>query len=101
MGKYDESIAQYKKAFEKDPVNFAASLTGIGDNYIFKGDYETARKYYQNYYDKVTKPVDKLTALFLKAISYVYEGKIENAIQGLDEYRLMADKGNLVPNAIW
>jgi Tfp pilus assembly protein PilF len=101
MGKYDESIAQYKKAFEKDPVNFATSLTGIGDNYIFKGDYETARKYYQNYYDKVTKPVEKLTALFLKAISYVYEGKIENAIKALDEYRLMADKGNLVPNAIW
>src|ERR1035437_8254796 len=26
MGKYDESIIQYKKAFEKDPVNFASSL---------------------------------------------------------------------------
>lgn len=100
MGKYDESIAQYKKAFEKDPVNFASSLSGIGDNFIFKGDYETARKYYQDYYDKASIPVAKLSALFLKAVSYIYEGKTENAIKTFDDYRIMAEKENLVPTAI-
>src|ERR1035437_1998244 len=80
MGKYDESIIQYKKAFEKDPVNFASSLNGIGDNYIFKGDYETARKYYQENYDKLPGTAGKLTSLFLKAISYVHEGKVNDAI---------------------
>lgn len=100
MGKYDESIAQYKKAFEKDPVNFASSLSGIGDNFIFKGDYETARKYYQDYYDKASTPVAKLSALFLKAVSYIYEGKTENAIKTFDDYRIMAEKENLVPTAI-
>jgi tetratricopeptide (TPR) repeat protein len=100
MGKYDESIVQYKKAFEKDPINFASSLTGIGDNYLFKGDYETARKYYLDYYDKAPTPVTKLTALYLKATSYIYEGKTENSIKAFDEYRLMAEKENLVTNAI-
>jgi tetratricopeptide (TPR) repeat protein len=100
MGKYDESIAQYNKAVEKDPVNFAGSLNGIGNNYIFKSDYVSARKFYQDYYDKAPTPVAKLTALFWKAISYVHEGKIENAINAFDEYRLMAEKNNLVPNAI-
>ena len=101
MGKYDESIAQYKKAFEKDPVNFASSLNGIGDNYIFKGDFETARKYYQENYDKVPGTAGKLTSLFLKAISYVHEGKVNYAIKALDEYRAVAEKGNLVPPTIW
>jgi tetratricopeptide (TPR) repeat protein len=60
----------------------------------------SARKFYQDYYDKAPTPVAKLTALFWKAISYVHEGKIENAINAFDEYRLMAEKNNLVPNAI-
>lgn len=101
MGKYSESIEQYKKAFEKDPLNFASSLNGIGDNYIFKGDYETARKYYQENYDLVSGTSEKLTSMFLKAISYVHEGKVDNAIKTLDEYRLMAEKWNQVPPVIW
>jgi tetratricopeptide (TPR) repeat protein len=100
MGKYDESIVQYKKAYEKDPANFVSSLSGIGDNYIFKGDYETARKYYQDYFDKASTPGAKLSALFLKAVSYVHEGKTENAIKAFDDYRMMAEKENLVPTAI-
>ncbi len=100
MGKYDESIAQYKKAFEKDPSNFVSSLGGIGDNYIFKGDYETARKYYQDYYDKAPRTVDKLAALISKATSFVHEGNFENALKTFDEYRALAEKENLIPNAI-
>jgi tetratricopeptide (TPR) repeat protein len=100
MGKFDESIIQYKKAVEKDPVNFAGSLAGIGNNYIFKGDYETARKYYQDYYDKAPTAGDKLTALFWKATSYVHEGKVENTIKTFDEYRALAEKENRVTNAI-
>ena len=42
MGRYDESIAQYEKALTKSPA-FAGSLTGIGHNYVFKGDYAKAR----------------------------------------------------------
>lgn len=101
MGKYDESIAQYKLAVEKDPVNFALSLGGIGHNYIFKGDYPTARKYYQEYYDKATLPERKMDALHWKAVSYIYENKADEAVRILDEARVLAEKENLAVNAIY
>ena len=100
-GKYDESIEQYKKAVEIDPVNFAASLYGIGNNYIFKGDYESARKYYQDYSDQASGINGKLVALHLIATSFVHEGKTENALKTFDEFRALAEKENLATMVIF
>ncbi|HET6556541.1 MAG TPA: tetratricopeptide repeat protein [Prolixibacteraceae bacterium] len=100
MGKYDESIAQYKMAVEKDPVNFALSLAGVGHNYIFKGDYPSARKYYQQYFDKATLPGSKLNALYWEAVSYLYENKVDEAVKTFDESRALAEKENMAPTAI-
>ena len=100
-GKYDESIEQYKKAVEIDPVNFAASLYGIGNNYIFKGDYESARKYYQDYSDQASGINGKLGALHLIATSFVHEGKTENALKTFDEFRALAEKENLATMVIF
>jgi tetratricopeptide (TPR) repeat protein len=99
MGKYDESIAQYKKALEKDPM-FTTSLAGIGNNYIFKGDYGSARKYYQEYFDKAPTIDEKFSAIDLKATSFIHEGKIKEALTAYDEYRALAEKENLIPNTI-
>jgi tetratricopeptide (TPR) repeat protein len=41
-----------------------------------------------------------MTALFYKAISYVHEGKIPDAMIALEEYRTMSEKENLITNAI-
>jgi tetratricopeptide (TPR) repeat protein len=99
MGKYDESIAQYRKALEKDQ-QFATSLAGIGNNYVFKGDFEQARKYYQEYSDKSVSVNGKLDALFLKAVTYVHEGNKEQAVATFDQYRALAEKENLPTNSI-
>lgn len=99
IGKYDESIAQYKKALEKDPL-FTTSLAGIGNNYIFKGDYTTARKYFQDYYDKSPTINGKFDALYQKATSYIHEGKPEEAVNTFNEYRALAEKEKLVTNEI-
>lgn len=99
MGKYDESITQYKKALEKDPT-FTSSLAGIGNNYVFKQDFTTARKYYQEYYDKAPIVNGKLDALFLKAITYIHEGNTKEADSAFNEYRALAEKENLIPNLI-
>jgi len=99
MGKYDESIAQYKKALEKDP-GFTTSLAGIGNNYIFKGDYGSARKYYQEFFDKASTIDEKLSAINLKATSFIHEGKIKEALTAFEEYRTLAEKENLIPNMI-
>ena len=95
----DESIAQYKKALEKNPA-FVASLAGLGNNYIFKGDYESARKYYQECFDKSSDINGNLRALYYKATSFVYEGKIEKALAAFDEYRALGEKENHIPNTI-
>lgn len=93
MGKYDESIAQYKKALEINP-EFFSSMVGIGNNYVFKGDFNTARKYYGEYFDKATLVSDKLTALFWEAVAYVHEGNSGKAISVLDESSNLAEKEN-------
>jgi tetratricopeptide (TPR) repeat protein len=100
MGKYDESIAQFRKAIEKDPA-YVYSLVGIGNNYIFKGDYVSARKYYQEYFDKAPDTGGKLYALSLKAISFVHEGRIDEAIRTLDERYALAEKENKIPESIY
>jgi tetratricopeptide (TPR) repeat protein len=94
MGKYDESIAQYKMALERDPA-FSFSLVGMGNNYIFKGDYENARKYYQQFADKDTLADAKLQALNLKAISYLYQDETAKAISTLEEEINLAKKENV------
>lgn len=90
-GDYDNSIAQYKKALEYNPY-FYFSLVGLGHNYTFKGDYDTARKYYQQYYDHAPTPNDRYAALNWEALSYIYEGRYEDAMATFDRYRDLAEK---------
>ena len=74
MGRFDESIAQYNKALEKDRL-FVASLTGIGHNYVFKGDYGKARDTYSRSADLARTAPDRASAQLWTAVSYVHEGK--------------------------
>jgi tetratricopeptide (TPR) repeat protein len=99
MGKYDESILQYKLAIEKDS-HFATSLAGIGNNYVFKGDFVTARKYYQDYFDNSVSVNAKLDAVFLKAVTFIHEGNAQEAVKTFDEYRTLAESENLITNSI-
>lgn len=100
-GRFDESIEEYKKALELDPVNFANSFLWIGNNFIFKSDYESARKYYKDYFNQATVINGKLSALYLIGTSYVHEGKTENALKFFDEFRDLAEKNNLASVVIF
>lgn len=84
QGKYEESIQQYQKAYDTDS-SFPIALSGIGNNYIFMGDYEKGREYYQKFLDQARNLNQKMGAIFLKAVSYVYEGKTADAINSLEE----------------
>ena len=97
MGKYDESAAQYEKALSIDP-QFISSLKGIGDNYLFKGDYSKAREYYDQQFQTATAINDKLNALFWKAVSYVHENKMQDALKVLQDERELADSHDLQTN---
>lgn len=93
QGKHEESIQQYQKAYEIDP-SFPIALSGIGNNYIFMGDYEKGREYYQKFFDQARNLNQKMGAIFLKAISYVHEGKTEEAIESLEERAALAIEKN-------
>ncbi|MFQ5632200.1 MAG: tetratricopeptide repeat protein, partial [bacterium] len=96
MGRYDESIAQYKKALGKD-ASFLNAFFGVGDNYIFKGEYETARKNYEMVYEKAPHLVGlggKFNALDRIASSFVLEGKISEALNTCERYRTLAKENN-------
>jgi len=99
MGKYDESIAQYNQALKIDP-DFISAYRGIGDNYIFKGDFATARTYYDKQFDHAKAVGDKLNAMRMKTISYVHEGNIPEAIQTLDKERTFAQNEKQIPDII-
>jgi tetratricopeptide (TPR) repeat protein len=98
--RYDESVAQYKKAMEVDPT-FIFSLTGLGDCYTFKGEHAKAREYYQAYVDKSPQINQKINGEYLKAVSFVHEGKIPEAIKVFGEYGAFAQKEGQYSSAVY
>jgi Tfp pilus assembly protein PilF len=99
MGKIDEAIVQYKKAIELNP-GFVGSIMGLGNCYVFKSDFETARKYYQEAYTKALYIYGKFQALYWIAVSYIYEGNTDKALKTYDDYRALAEKENMIHNII-
>jgi len=98
-GKYDESIAQYRKALAIDPA-FSGSLTGIGNNYLFKGDYAKARESYQQLFDKARAVNVKVGAMNSIITSYVHEGKTEEALKAVEQLRAFAETADARPAII-
>ncbi|OLE55967.1 MAG: hypothetical protein AUG51_00855 [Acidobacteria bacterium 13_1_20CM_3_53_8] len=99
IGRYDESIAQYRKALAHDP-HFVSSWRGIGVNYIFKGDYTKARDAFQQEYDNAPDIGWKFNALNATASSYVHEGNANEALRTLERLRTLAESEHEVPTAL-
>jgi tetratricopeptide (TPR) repeat protein len=89
QGRYDESIAQYKKVLEIDP-SFTSSISGIGDCYLCRGDGKQAREYYREYIGKTLQINSKLGGYYSLAATYVGEGNIPEALKALEERRELA-----------
>ncbi|HET6556539.1 MAG TPA: tetratricopeptide repeat protein [Prolixibacteraceae bacterium] len=100
QGQYDQSIDQYEKALKLNP-SYSYSLAGLGNNYIFKGNYDKARKYYRSYFENPMSPDDKYDALNLEAASYIHEGLVEKALTVFDKYRTLAEKSKDPYHVIW
>jgi tetratricopeptide (TPR) repeat protein len=99
MGRYDESIKEYQLAYDKDNT-FLTALLGIGHNYIFKGDYKKARENYDMAFSKASSINQKLAALFWNGTSYIYEGKLDDAMKVLDKRKSLAQKNGLITTVI-
>jgi len=91
QGRFDEAIEYYKMALKYDP-NFTISYRGLGDSYLFKGEYELAREHYKNYYEHASNNNMRYSSLILQATVALHENKPELALRVMDRYIKLAEE---------
>jgi len=85
QGKFDQSIDYYDQVLQIDST-FDFAYKGLGDNYVFKGAYNLARKYYRMYKEKASSDRVKLYAILMEASVHLHEKNIPGAIRVMDRY---------------
>jgi tetratricopeptide (TPR) repeat protein len=93
MGKFDDSIASYKKALAIDP-NFVASLVGIGNDQMFLGKGDDARKTFGQLLQRARSDGERRQAEIWMAVSYTHEGSWDKALAEIDKLAAIATKAN-------
>jgi tetratricopeptide (TPR) repeat protein len=93
MGKFDESITQYQKALSIDP-NFVASHLGTSADLMYEGKADEAAKELQKINDKARSDGDRRTALFGLTVLDVDTGKLDKALQKVDQQYALGEKTN-------
>ena len=96
-GRYEESIEQYQKALAVNP-NFVASHIGIATNYNFLGQYDKARAQLERLFDMARNDGESRAAKLAMTVSYVDEGKMDNALKELQWQYELGTKNNDAPN---
>lgn len=91
VGRFEESIQQYRNALKYDKT-FAASYIGIATDYDFLGKYSEARKAAQELFDNAVNDAQRRGAHFCKAVSYVDEGDLDKAISEIEKQMVIAKK---------
>lgn len=91
MGKFDESIAQYRKALSQDPF-FAASHFGISAALTYQGKAGDADTELQTMAEKARNDNEVRTAFFGMAVVASDGGKFEEAQQAMDKEYAVAEK---------
>jgi tetratricopeptide (TPR) repeat protein len=96
-GKFDESIENYQKALNIDPV-FNSSKAGIFAAHLYQGKINDARNQVNTFLKTAKTSTDKETAHNMLAISYAYEGQYNKAISELEKEYQVARSDNDYPN---
>ena len=90
-GRFDESIASYKKALSIDP-NFVASHIGIGNDYLYMGRSDEARAEFTKI-DKVARNTgEHRLSHFWMAASYVVDGATDKAVAEMKAQYALAER---------
>ncbi len=96
MGRYQESIEQYRKALDIDP-RFVASRIGIGVNRIFLGESAAARDSFQELLNRARNDGERRQGRFWMAMSHVYDGDHEEALTELEKMYAIAEANEDLP----
>lgn len=92
-GRFDESIAQYKKALEID-ANFIASYVGIANDDIFLGRPDEARKVLAKLESVARNDGERRQAHLWAAVSYIHEGDTSGALGEVERQLEIAKRSN-------
>ncbi|MBS2021479.1 MAG: tetratricopeptide repeat protein [Deltaproteobacteria bacterium] len=80
MGRFEDSIANYKKALAIDP-HFVSAYIGIGHDQILLGKGDDARATLGELFSKSARTDgERRAALFWRAVSYLHEGRYAEAL---------------------
>jgi len=93
MGKFDESIAQYRKALSVDP-HFVPSRFGLSADLLYQGKPEDAAAELQEMADQSRNDGELRTAFFGMAVVASDGGKFDKALQAMDNEYAVAEKKN-------
>ena len=93
MGEYEASIEQYEKALRQDS-SFVASYIGIASNLMYISDYNEARLLMERFYNSARNDAEKGRALRARAIIFVDEGDLVNAIKEVEKLINESEKDN-------
>ena len=96
LGRFDESIAEYKKAIQIDPY-FQSAYVGIANNQIFAGKGDEARATLKQALTKARTDGEKRALWFWVSETYAHEERWTDAIKSIEEEKKIADaSGDLV-----
>jgi tetratricopeptide (TPR) repeat protein len=93
MGRFEDSVTQYRKALSIDP-NFVASHFGISADLMYQGKHQEASAELQKIIDKARSDGDRRLALFGMAVVAADNGKLDEAVQSMGKEYAVAEKAN-------
>src|SRR3954463_3548264 len=93
MGKFDDSIAQYRKALSIDS-HFVPSHFGIAADLMYQGKAKAAESELQAMADQARNDGERRTAFFGMAVVAADSGKLDKALQAMDKEYAVAEKKN-------
>jgi tetratricopeptide (TPR) repeat protein len=96
MGRFPESITQYRKALEIDS-NFINSHQGIAAALMYQGKPDEAAAELQKITDKARSDAERRTALFGLTVVDVDSGKLDKALAEVDKQYALGEKTNDIP----
>ena len=93
MGRFDESIVQYRKALSMD-AHFVPSHFGISADLMYQGKHEDATAELQKMISQARNDGELRTAYFGLAVVAVDNGKFDKGVQHMDQEYSVAEKKN-------
>ena len=96
MGRFDDSITQYRKALAIDQ-NFINSHQGIAMALLYRANADEAAAEMQKITGKARSDAERRTALFALTVVDVDSGKMDKALEEVDKQYALGEKTNDVP----